>query len=101
NVHGPDQATGLNVTCTRISSSNGDIDFSCSICAGGGFSAQTTNGNIAGTFSTPIMAGTYTMSSQNGNVQVAVPSSSSFKLTASLVNGNIKTTNLELSNKTQ
>ena len=101
NVNGRVQATGLNVTGASISSSNGDIDFSCSICASGGFSAQTTNGNIAGTFSTPIMAGNYTMSSQNGNVQMVVPSSSSFKLTASLVNGNIQTENLVLSNQTK
>jgi len=47
------------------------------------------------------MAGNYTMSSQNGNVQVAVPSSSSLKLTASLVNGNIQTENLLLSNQTK
>ena len=101
NVNGRVQATGLNVTGASISSSNGDIDFNCSNCGSGGFSAQTTNGNIAGTFSTPIMAGNYTMSSQNGNVQVTLPSSSSFKLTASLVNGNIQPTNLVLSNQTK
>jgi len=101
NVNGRIQATGLNVTGASISSSNGDIDFSCSICANGGFSVHTTNGNIAGTFSTPIMAGNYSMSSQNGNVQMAVPSSSSFKLTASLVNGNIQTENLVVSNQTK
>jgi DUF4097 and DUF4098 domain-containing protein YvlB len=41
------------------------------------------------------------MSSQNGNVQVTIPTSSSFKLTASLINGNIQTTNLVLSNQTK
>jgi DUF4097 and DUF4098 domain-containing protein YvlB len=101
NVNGLVQATSLNVTGASFSSANGNIDFSCSNCGSGGFSAQTTNGNIAGTFSTPILAGNYTMSSQNGNVQVAVPSLSSFKLTASLVNGNIQTTNLVLSNQTK
>jgi DUF4097 and DUF4098 domain-containing protein YvlB len=99
NVNGRVQATGLNVTGASFSSANGDIDFNCSNCGSGGFSAQTTNGNIAGTFSTPIIAGNYTMSSQNGNVQMTVPSSSSFKLTASLVNGNIQTTNIVLSNQ--
>jgi len=101
NVNGLVQATGLNVTGASFSSANGDIDFSCSSCGSGGFSAQTTNGNIAGTFSRPIIAGNYTMSSQNGNVQMTVPSSSSFKLTASLVNGNIQTPNLVLSNQTK
>ena len=99
NVNGRVQATSLNVTGASFSSANGDIYFSCSNCGSGGFLAQTTNGNIAGNFSTPIIAGNYTMSSKNGNVQVAVPSSSSFKLTASLVNGNIQTTNLVLSNQ--
>jgi len=101
NVNGLVQATGLNVTGASFSSANGDIDFSCSSCGSGGFSAQTTNGNIAGTFSRPIIGGNYTMSSQNGNVQMTVPSSSSFKLTASLVNGNIQTPNLVLSNQTK
>jgi DUF4097 and DUF4098 domain-containing protein YvlB len=101
NVNGRVQATGLNVTGASFSSANGDIDFNCSNCGSGGFSAQTTNGNIVGTFSTPIIAGNYTMSSQNGNVQMTVPSSSSFKLTASLVNGNIQTTNIVLSNQTK
>jgi len=101
NVNGLVQATSLNVTGASFSSANGDIDFSCSSCGSGGFSAQTTNGNIAGTFSTPITAGNYTLSSQNGNVQVTLPSSSSFKLTASLVNGNIQPTNLVLSNQTK
>jgi DUF4097 and DUF4098 domain-containing protein YvlB len=102
NVNGRVQATGLNVTGASFSSANGDIDFNCSNCGSGGFSAQTTNGNIAGTFSIPIIAGNYTMSSQNGNVQMTVPSSSSsFKLTASLVNGNIQPTNIVLSNQTK
>jgi DUF4097 and DUF4098 domain-containing protein YvlB len=101
NVNGLVQATSLNVTGASFSSANGNIDFSCSNCGSGGFSAQTTNGNIAGTFSTPILAGNYTMSSQNGNVQMTVPALSSFKLTASLVNGNIQTTNLVLSNQTK
>jgi DUF4097 and DUF4098 domain-containing protein YvlB len=101
NVNGRVQATGLTVIGASFSSANGDIDFSCSNCGSGGFSALTTNGNIAGTFSTPILAGNYTMSSQNGNVQMTVPASSSFKLTASLVNGNIQTTNLVLSNQTK
>jgi len=101
NLNGLVQATSLNITGASLSSANGNIDFSCSNCGKGSFSAQTTNGNIAGTFSTPITAGNYTMSTQNGNVQMAVPSSSSFKLTASLVNGNIQPTNLVLNNQTK
>lgn len=94
------QANNLNVTGASLLSANGNIDFSCSSCGSGGFSAQTTNGNIVATFSTPITAGNYTMATQNGNVQVTLPLSSSFKLTASLVNGNIQTSNLLLSNQT-
>jgi DUF4097 and DUF4098 domain-containing protein YvlB len=101
NVNGLVQASGLNVTGASLSSENGDIDFSCSICGTGGFSAQTTNGNIAGTFSSSILAGNYTIATQNGNAQVSIPSASSFKLTASLVNGNIQTTNLVLSSQTR
>jgi hypothetical protein len=101
NVNGLVQASGLNVTGAAFSSENGDIDFSCSICDTGGFSARTTNGNIVGTFSTPILAGNYTIATQNGNVQVTIPSASSFKLTASLVNGNIQTTNLALTSQTK
>jgi DUF4097 and DUF4098 domain-containing protein YvlB len=82
-----------------MSSQNGSIDFTCSSCGTGGFSAQTINGNVAGTFSTPIIDGNYTMSSQNGNVQMTVPSSSSFKLTASLVNGNLLPLNITLNNE--
>jgi hypothetical protein len=101
NVNGLVQASNLNATAASFSSENGDIDFSCSSCGSGGFSAQTTNGNIAGMFSTPIINGNYTMSSQNGNVYVTVSSSSSFKLTASLVSGTIQTSNLALNNETK
>jgi len=101
NVNGVVQASSLNATAANFFSENGDIDFSCSICGTGGFSAQTTNGNIAGTFFTPIIAGNYSMATQNGDVQVTIPSASSFKLTASLVNGNIQTTNLVLTSQTK
>jgi len=101
NVNGLVQAKSLNVTGVSLSSENGDIDFTCSSCGSAGFSAQTTNGNIAGTFSSPITNGNYTMLSQNGNVNVNVPSSSSFKLTASLVSGTIQTPNLTLSSETR
>jgi putative adhesin len=101
NANGPVQASNLNLTDASFSSENGDIDFSCASCGSGGFSAQTTNGNIAGTFSSPITDGNYTMQSQNGNVKVNIPSSSSFKLTASLVSGTIQTPNLTLSNETK
>lgn len=101
NVNGLVRANGLNVTAASFSSENGDIDFTCSSCGSGGFSAQTTNGNIAGTFSSPITGGNYTLLSQNGNVNANVPTSSSFKLTASLVSGTIQTPNLTLSNETK
>jgi DUF4097 and DUF4098 domain-containing protein YvlB len=101
NVNGLVQTSSLNVTGASLSSENGNINFSCLNCGDGGFSARTTNGNVAGTFSMPIIGGNYTMATQNGNVQVTVPSGSSFKLTASLVNGNIQTTNLVLSNQTK
>jgi len=101
NVNGLIQADSLNVTSANFFSENGDIDFNCSLCGSGGFSAQTTNGNIAGTFYAPVIGGNYTMSTQNGNLQVSVPSSSSFKLTASLVNGSIQTSNLVLSQETK
>ena len=101
NVNGLVQASSLNVTAANFFSENGDIDFSCSICGTDGFSAQTTNGNIAGTFLSPIIAGNYSMATQNGNVQVTIPSASTFKLTASLVNGNIQTTNLALTSQTK
>ena len=101
NANGLVQASGLNVTAASFSSDNGDIDFTCSNCGSGGFSAQTTNGNIAGTFSSPITSGNYTLLSQNGNVNANIPASSSFKLTASLVSGTIQTPNLVLSNETK
>lgn len=101
NVNGLVQANSLNVTAASLSSENGDVDFTCSSCGSGGFSAQTTNGNIAGRFSSQITNGNYSMLSQNGNVNVNVPSSSSFKLTASLVSGTIQTPNLTLSNETK
>jgi DUF4097 and DUF4098 domain-containing protein YvlB len=101
NVNGLVQASSLNVTSASISSQNGSIDFTCSSCGAQGFSAQTINGNVAGTFSAPIIDGNYTMSSQNGNVQMTVPSSSSFKLTASLVNGNLVPLNITLNNEIQ
>jgi len=101
NVNGLVQASSLNVTGASLSSENGNINFGCLNCGDGGFSAHTTNGNIAGTFSTPIIGGNYTMTTQNGNVQVTIPSASSFRLTASLVNGNIQTTNLVLNSQTK
>jgi len=99
NVNGLVQASNLNVTGASLSSQNGDVDFSCSSCGSGGFSAQTTNGNIAGSFSSPIIAGNYAMATQNGNVQVTVPSTSSFKLTVSLVNGNLLPQSIVLNNE--
>jgi hypothetical protein len=101
NLNGLVQASGLNVTAASFTSTNGSIDFSCSMCESGGFSAQTTNGNIAGSFSSPISDGNYTMASQNGNVYMTVPSTSSFKLTASLVNGDILPLNITLNNQTR
>lgn len=101
NVNGLVQAGSLNVTAASLSVENGDIDFTCSSCRSGGFSAQTTNGNIAGTFTSQITNGNYTMLSQNGIVNLNLPSSSSFKLTASLVSGTIQTQNLTLSNETE
>ena len=101
NVNGLVQASSLNVTAASFAAENGDLSFSCVSCGSGGFSAQTTNGNIAGTFSSQITNGNYTMLSQNGNVNVNVPSSSSFKLTASLVSGTIQTPNLILNNQTK
>ena len=89
-VNGLVQASSLNVSAASFSSENGNIDFDCSSCGSGGFSAHTINGNIAGTFSSPITNGNYTMASQNGNIYMTVPSSSSFKLTASLLNGTIQ-----------
>lgn len=100
-VNGQVQANSLNVTGASLSSQNGNIGFTCSSCGTGGFWAQTINGNVAGSFSMPIVAGNYTMSSQNGNVQMTVPSSSSFKLTASLVNGNLVPLNITLNNQTR
>ena len=101
NVNGLVQANSLNVTGASLSSENGNINFDCLNCGDAGLYAHTTNGNIAGTFSRPIVAGNYTMATQNGNVQVRFPSASSFKLTASLVNGSIQSSNLVLSNETE
>jgi hypothetical protein len=100
-VNGLVQANNLNVTSASLSSGNGDIDFTCSSCASGGFSAQTVNGNVIGSFLSPITIGNYAMATQNGNVYMAVPSSSSFKLTASLVNGNLLPQNITLTNETK
>ena len=100
-VNGLVQANNLNVTGASLSSGNGDIDFSCSSCASGGFSVQTVNGNIVGSFLSPITIGNYAMVTQNGNVYMTVPSSSSFKLTASLVNGNLLPQNITLTNETK
>ena len=66
NVNGRIQATGLNVTGASISSSNGDIDFNCSICASGGFSAQTTNGNIARIEGAVSVGGGWTIEPDDG-----------------------------------
>lgn len=101
NVNGLVQANNLNVTGASLSSQNGDVDFGCSSCGSGGFSAQTTNGNIAGVFSSPIIMGNYVMATQNGNVQVTVSSTSSFTLTASLVNGNLLPQGIVLNNETR
>jgi DUF4097 and DUF4098 domain-containing protein YvlB len=101
NVNGLVQANNLNVTGASLSSQSGDVDFSCSSCGSGGFSAQTTNGNIAGSFSPPIITGNYVMATQNGNVQVTVQSTSSFLLTASLVNGNLLPQGIVLNNETR
>ena len=98
-VNGLVQASNLNVTGASLSSQNGDLDFSCSSCGSGGFSAQTINGNIVGSFSSPITIGNYVLATQNGNVQVTVPSTSSFTLIATLVNGNLQPQGIVLNNE--
>ncbi len=52
--------------------------------------AASTNGNIAATFTVLIPEGSYNLTAPNANLNFTAPSSASFRLSASDLNGSIQ-----------
>ena len=52
--------------------------------------AASTNGNIAATFAALIPEGSYNLTAPNANLNFTAPSSASFRLSASDLNGSIQ-----------
>ena len=88
-----DEVAGI----ASVTLTNGNIDIDDHA---GSVGAITTNGNVQTEAVLPLN-GTLDLASTNGNVQITVPQNTSADVTASLANGQIRVSNLTLSNLVQ
>ena len=72
---------------------NGNIYLACSASCYG-VAASTTNGAITAAFKSLSYTGSYTFISTNGSIDLKVPASGSFKITANTTNGSISSSGL-------
>ncbi|MBO0887617.1 DUF4097 family beta strand repeat protein [Candidatus Bathyarchaeota archaeon] len=87
NVNGAVRLKNVNSTSVAIKTTNGNIQLDCVYCLNA--TAVSTNGNVTGVFATLITKGTYSLTSANDNIVFIAPSSSSFQLSATVLNGSI------------
>jgi DUF4097 and DUF4098 domain-containing protein YvlB len=87
NVNGGVQVDNINSTRVAITTVNGNVNVGCIYCANATLSS--TNGNVTGTFGTLLSKGSYNLTATNDNINFTAPASSSFKLTANVLNGYI------------
>jgi DUF4097 and DUF4098 domain-containing protein YvlB len=87
NVNGGVQVNSINSTRVAITTVNGNVSVGCIYCANATLSS--TNGNVTGTFASLISKGSYNLTATNDNINFTAPASSSFKLTANVLNGYI------------
>ncbi len=87
NVNGGVRLDGANSTSVSVITVNGDIFVGCTYCMN--TTVMSTNGNVAGTFTTLVSKGSYNLTATNANIDFTAPSSSSFTLSARVLNGYI------------
>lgn len=87
NVNGRAVLNSINATQLIATTVNGNVTVSCSFCQK--TALMSTNGNVTATFSSLATQGSYNLTATNANVSFTSPMSSSFKLSATVLNGYI------------
>ena len=87
NVNGGVRVSNLNASSVILRTVNGLVSLSCLYC--GNATLTSTNGSISASFAAPIDNGTYSLSATYANVALILPSASSFRIQATVVNGSI------------
>jgi Putative adhesin len=87
NVNGGVQLDSLNSTEVGVTTINGNVSVDCAYCVNA--TALSTNGNVTGTFVSLANKGSYNLTATNDNVNFTAPASSSFQLSATVLNGSI------------
>ena len=87
NVNGKAQLNNINATNVGVTTVNGNVTVDCSYCLKAAL--ISTNGNVTATFASIVNQGAYNLTATNANVSFAAPTSSSFQLTATVINGYI------------
>ena len=87
NVNGAVRLNNINSTTVAIKTTNGNIQLDCAYCFNA--TAVSTNGNVTGVFATLLSKGIYNLTAANDNIIFTAPSSSSFRLSATVLNGSI------------
>ncbi len=87
NVNGGVQVNSINATVVVLTTVNGNVYVDCSYCASA--TLLSTNGNVTGTFASLANTGSYNLTATNDNINFTAPASSSFKLSANVLNGYI------------
>ncbi len=87
NVNGGATLGKINSTSLIVTTVNGNISTDCVYCMT--VNATSLNGNVTATFATLVAQGSYSLTATNADINFSVPSSSSFKLTADVLNGYI------------
>jgi len=87
NVNGGVQITSINSTSVTTITVNGSISVDCLYCVNA--TAISTNGNVTGTFAMLVNNGSYNLTATNDNINFTAPNSSSFQLSATVLNGSI------------
>ncbi len=85
NTNGGATLDNINSTSLIVTTVNGDISADCIYCMTA--TATSLNGNVTTTFATLAAQGSYNLTATNANINFIAPSSSSFKLTADVLNG--------------
>jgi hypothetical protein len=87
NVNGGVQINSINSTGVTVTTVNGNVSVECVYCMNATLSS--TNGNVTGTFATLVNRGLYNLTATNDNINFTAPATSSFRLTANVLNGYI------------
>lgn len=87
NVNGGVHVNSINSTRVLITTVNGNVFLDCVYCANS--TELSTNGNVTGTFASLVSRGSYNLTATNDNIDFTAPKSSSFQLSATVLNGSI------------